>query len=172
MNGCRHLSSKPRILLQVRIRDAQASHRRTWDLAHISLGASRGWWAFLGETWHSFVPTACPSSACQAGFMVGLEKYTYTKHSHDNNAFFFFFLVCFNIFNLKLSQGLQVCMSQPEVTLRSTKKLKNVYSCTFSYQNFLSEQREAKCKNTPYALQKPFLLKKEAKLKSKHMAFE
>lgn len=99
--------------------------------------------SLLGETWHSFEPTACPSSACQAGFMALSGKHT--KHKHVNNGVFS--QVCSNAEVLELSQRLQICMKQEEVTLGPKGKPK-MPTFTQLLVKTLSQNKETECAKT------------------------
>lgn len=84
--------------------------------------------------------------------------------------FFFFPQVCFNIKALKLPQGLQICMNQPEVTLRPRGKLKMPTFMQLLIRT-LSQNREIHrvSKHTACTAE-AFPIEKKVSLKSKHVA--
>lgn len=100
MNGYRHLSIKPWMLFQVRIRDVQASCSRTWDLAHIPLKASRGWWAF----WGRLGTVLCQQPALP--LPAKLDLWLYLESTQNTGMTIMpLFQVCFNIKALKRSHA-------------------------------------------------------------------
>lgn len=71
----------------------------------------------------------------------------HTKHKHVNNGFFFFFQICSNTGVLELSQRLQICVKQEEVTLRPKGKLK-MPTFTQLLVKTLSQNKETECVKT------------------------
>lgn len=76
-----------------------------------------------------------------------------------------FFHVCFNIKGLKLSQGFQIWMNQPEVTLTPRGKLKMPTFTQLIRTLSHDEEAHTVSKDTAY-ITEAFL-----RLNSKHMAF-
>lgn len=145
MNGYRHLSIQPCILFQVRIRDVQASCSRNWDLApRLPLKESWSWWAFWGRfgTVLSQQP-ALPLHA-RLDLWLCLES---TQNISMSIMAFFFFQICSNTGVLELSQRLQICVKQEEVTLRPKGKLK-MPTFTQLLVKTLSQNKETECVKT------------------------